>query len=193
VVALTIDDGFSASAALADLAILQEHRVNATWLPIGDVVVAHPAVWRTIADAGFPFANHSWDHRNLTRLSVAEITEEITRANADVASVIGHPLLPFIRPPGGNWNASVLCAAGIAGEQAVIMWDTSFADSGTGDVAHLIDHATRGTNGSIILMHANGSLSQQALPAVIDFYRSRGFEFVTLGQLLGAAGSVPYP
>lgn len=192
-VAITIDDGFSIEAVLADLAILQERRANATWLPIGELVVSHPEVWRAVADAGFPFANHSWDHRNLTRLPLDQVVDEIERANAEVAAVIGAPLLPFVRPPGGNWNATVLCAARIAEEAAVIMWDTSFADSGTGDVAHLIDHATRGTSGSIILMHANGPLSQQALPAVIDFYRAEGYELVTLGQLLGAAGPVPYP
>jgi peptidoglycan/xylan/chitin deacetylase (PgdA/CDA1 family) len=192
-VALTIDDGFNVDAALADLAILQERQVNATWLPIGEQVVRHPEVWRAIADAGFPFANHTWDHRNLTRLTVDEIVADIERANDEVAAVIGVPLLPFVRPPGGNWNAAVLCAAAIAGEGAVIMWDTSFADSGAGDVAHLIEHATRGTGGSIILMHANGPLSQQALPAVIDHYRAAGYEFVTLGQLLGLDGPVPFP
>jgi peptidoglycan/xylan/chitin deacetylase (PgdA/CDA1 family) len=193
IVALTIDDGFSVEAVAADLAILQERHVNATWLPIGAQVAAHPDLWRQVADAGYPFANHTWSHRNLSLLSIPDATEELERANREVGEIIGRPLLPLVRPPGGNWDADVLCAAAAADQVAVVTWDTSFGDSGSGTVSQLIANAVRGQNGSIILMHANGPLSQQALPAVIDDYRARGFEFVTLGQLLGLDGPVPFP
>jgi peptidoglycan-N-acetylglucosamine deacetylase len=193
VIALTIDDGYSSAAVLADLAILADKRVNATWFPVGQVVAGDPDVWQKVAETGFPVANHTWDHRNLTLMTYAEAVEDIRRANERVSAIIGEPLLPLVRPYGGNWNRVVLCEARTAGERAVVLWDTTFGDTGTGDVAHLVANAEKGTNGSIVLMHANRSLSQQALPTVIDFYRARGFTFVTLGQLLGIEGPVPYP
>ena len=52
----------------------------------------------------------------------------------------------------------------------------------------MIASGSRGTNGSTVLMHANRSISAQALPSVIASYRSRGFTFVTVGQLLGIPG-----
>jgi len=197
VIAITIDDGFSSAAVLADLAILQRERVNATWFPIGRVVEAAPATWRTVAAAGFPIANHTYDHGFLTRYDYARIVADIKRDAAVVSAIIGRPLLPFVRPLGGSWNGTVLAAAAAAGERAVVLWDITTGDSaalpGRSNVDLLVRNATRGTNGSIILMHANQPYTQQALPRIIASYRERGFEFVTLGQMFGVDGPVPFP
>jgi peptidoglycan/xylan/chitin deacetylase (PgdA/CDA1 family) len=57
----------------------------------------------------------------------------------------------------------------------------------------LVRNATKAGNGGIILMHANLPYTQLALPRIIAYYRSRGFEFVTLGQMFGVPGPVPFP
>jgi peptidoglycan/xylan/chitin deacetylase (PgdA/CDA1 family) len=48
-------------------------------------------------------------------------------------------------------------------------------------------------NGSIIIMHANGRgwHTAEALPQIIAFLRGRGFELVTVSELLGPAPSSP--
>jgi peptidoglycan-N-acetylglucosamine deacetylase len=197
VIAITIDDGFSSSAVLADLAILERDHVNATWFPIGRVVTAAPTTWRTVAAAGYPIANHTYDHANLTKHRYARIVADIELDNASVSKVIGSPVVPFIRPPGGSWNVTVLAAVAAAGERAVVLWDTTTGDTapmpGRSNVDQLVHNATRGTNGSIILMHANLPYTQQALPRIIAYYRERGFEFVTLGQMFAVPGPVPFP
>jgi peptidoglycan-N-acetylglucosamine deacetylase len=193
VVALTVDDGASDAAVRAILAVLEQERVNATWFPIGANVMASPSVWRSVAQAGFPIANHTWSHANLTTWSYAEILADLRHDSAAVSAVIGHPLLAVMRPPGGAWNSTVLVAAAAAGERAVVLWDTSLGDSGHGSVEQLVANGTRGTNGSIVLMHANDMRTPQALTAVIAYYRGCGYTFVTLGQMLGLGGPVPYP
>ena len=197
VIAITIDDGFSSKAVLADLAILERERVNATWFPIGRVVAADPATWRAVAAAGFPIANHTYSHGFLTRYGFARIVADIERDESFVATIIGRPLLPFVRPLGGSWNGTVLGAAAASGQRAVVLWDISVGDSAAmpsrANVDKLVRNASKGTNGSIILMHANGPYAQQALPRIIASYRERGFEFVTLGQMFGVDGAVPFP
>jgi peptidoglycan-N-acetylglucosamine deacetylase len=196
VVALTIDDGYSSSAVLADLAILQRERVNATWFPIGEVVAANPDTWRAVAAAGFPIANHSWDHADLTRYTFTQAVTSIEHDSRAVSAIIGERLLPVVRPMGGLWNQEVLEAAAAAGERAVVLWDTTAGDTaglpGRADIDLLVRNATKGTNGSIVLMHANLPYTQQALPRIIAAYRARGFTFVTVGQLLGIRGPVPF-
>lgn len=196
-IAITIDDGFSTSAVLADLAILESEHVNATWFPIGHVVASAPDTWREVAGAGFPIGNHTYDHTNLTRHSYAQVLADIEKDNAVVSKVIGEPLVPFVRPMGGSWNTAVLAAAAAAKERAVVLWDATTGDTGRlpgrTDVDLLVRNATRGTDGSIILMHANLPYTQQALPRIIAYYRERGFEFVTLGQMFGVPGPVPFP
>ncbi len=192
VVALTIDDCWSPSAVLAILAILQAEHVNATFFPIGQAVEAYPWVWRAVGAAGYPVANHTWDHMDLTRAPYEHDVWDIRHDNEVVGAIVGRPLLPFVRPPGGAVDEMVLRAAAAAGERAVVTWDTTLGDTGRGSVAELIANGIRGIDGSIVLMHANHDLTQLALPAVIANYRARGFSFVTLGQLFGVPGPVPF-
>jgi peptidoglycan/xylan/chitin deacetylase (PgdA/CDA1 family) len=197
VVAITIDDGFSSRAVLADLAILEREHVNATWFPIGRVVASAPAIWRKVAAAGYPIGNHTYDHANLARRSYAQIVADIERDNAVVSRIIGEPVVPFMRPPGGSWDMAVLAAAAAAGERAVVLWCATTADTAPmpsrSKVDLLVRNATRARNGGIILMHANLPYTQLALPRIIAYYRDRGFAFVTLGQMFGVPGPVPFP
>ena len=49
----------------------------------------------------------------------------------------------------------------------------------------LIYNATRGRNGSIVLMHTLSNTAQ-ALPYIIRNYKARGYTFVTIPQMLGS-------
>ena len=77
------------------------------------------------------------------------------------------------------------------------MWNATTGDAaampGRSNVDDLVRNATRGTSGAIILMHANLPYTQLALPRIIAYYRARGYAFVTLGQMFGVPGPVPYP
>ena len=193
VIALTIDDCFDKAVLLRILGILQEQRVNATFFPIGRIAQANADALRQVAAAGFPVANHTWSHSDMTVRTWREIVDDIWRDDQEVSAVIGQPLMKVVRPYGGKWNETLQSAAAAVGYQAVVIWDTTFGDTGGRDVPQLVLNGTRGINGSIVLMHANNSWSAEALPLVIASYRARGFSFVTLGELLGVPGPVPYP
>jgi peptidoglycan/xylan/chitin deacetylase (PgdA/CDA1 family) len=197
VIAITVDDCYSPKAVAADLAIFERYHVNVTWFPIGYVAAIYPDLWREVDAAGFPIANHTFDHKNLTVMSYAEVLAEIRDDNKTLKDIIGHPIMPFVRPMGGSYNGTVLAAAHAAGELAVVNWDTTDGDTSGGfaswsNVGRLTTMGEGGKAGSIILMHANHEYTTAALPAIIEYYRARGFQFVTLGQLLGVPGPVPY-
>jgi peptidoglycan/xylan/chitin deacetylase (PgdA/CDA1 family) len=191
-IALTIDDCYSSSTVLAMLDILRSQGVNATFFPVGEAVAWSPGTWQQVAAAGYPIANHTYTHGSLRLMSYDAAVADMRRASDVVGRIIGGPLLPVLRPPGGNWNQAVLVAAAEAGQQAVVNWDVSTGDTGGGSVEQLIANGTRGWNGSIVLMHANAYRSAQALPSLISYYRQRGFTFVTVGQMLGIPGAVPF-
>jgi hypothetical protein len=111
---------------------------------------------------------------------------------------LGVPSINAFRPPYGSYDTRVLEVAGRAGYPLVVGWDVDSKDqSGAPSVAAEVANATAGTNGSIVLMHCGSPLTPLALPAIIDRYRARGFDFVTIPQMFGlpspAAGWAPPP
>ncbi len=204
-VALTIDDCDNKAAVSALLGILQAQHVNATFFCIGKVVAADPKFWANWAKAGYPMANHTYEHTNLNLKSYATVVAELRKDNTVVSRIIGRPLLPVLRPMGGNYDATVLAAAAAAGERLVLNWDVSVCDTsavyGGGKVpsatarylSDLIKNGERGGNGAVILMHAKGPYTQQALPSIIAWYKAHGFRFETVGQMFGLGGPVPFP
>ena len=192
-VAITIDDTFRPASIRADFGFFMRERVNVTWFPIGVTLAGNAAIWREIADAGFPIANHTWSHSDLTRLTQAQIEWEINTQAAAVERITGRPGVPLLRPMGGSWNGNVLRAAGATGQAAVVLWDATSGDTGRGPVEEVIANAMRARNGSIVLFHANQERSDIAIQQVVHDLRAKGFELVTLGQLLGLPGPVPFP
>jgi peptidoglycan/xylan/chitin deacetylase (PgdA/CDA1 family) len=165
--------------------ILIRMQATATFFPIGRNIGANPRAWRYIG-ARFPIGNHTQNHPIMTHLSPAAMRAEIEGDARTVRAAIGHPPIRYLRPPGGAWNASVAQVARSLGYRSLVLWDTTDADTALhSHLEGMIRDALRGEAGSILLMHCNRPLSEQILTRVISVYRSRGFHFVTIPQLLG--------
>jgi peptidoglycan/xylan/chitin deacetylase (PgdA/CDA1 family) len=62
------------------------------------------------------------------------------------------------------------------------------------DAAAMLREVRRGArNGSIIIMHANGRgwHTAEALPQILAWLRGRGYELVTVSELLGTSPASP--
>lgn len=192
VVALTIDDGWSPAACRAVFDILERRHVPATFFPVAQAMRADPALWREIADRGYPIGDHTARHTLLAGLSIAEQLAAMTAGRAWARRITGVATIRVVRPPAAEWDGATVTAASRAGERLVLLWDTSFADTGRHPTEDsLIRHATRGKDGSVILMHCNRMISANVLERVIDVYLARGLTFVTVPQLFGLTGPVP--
>jgi peptidoglycan/xylan/chitin deacetylase (PgdA/CDA1 family) len=193
VVALTFDDGYGGRTLRRILRVLVDRKVNATFFPVGQAVRHDPRSWKQVAAAGYPIANHTYDHRTLKKLCFGDQLAELRRANATYRRVLGIDPFPAMRPPGGEWDAATRAAATGAGDQTIVLWDVDTRDwSGVG-WRRIKATALGGGKGSIVVLHTSSSSTLRALPAIIRGYRKRGFEFVTVGQLLGIPGAVPFP
>ena len=190
-IALTFDDGYGSSRTLQVLRILQRSRVSATFFPIALAVKASPATWQTVAAAGFPIANHTYDHAKLAGRCYATQRTELTRWTKTLQS-IGVTPLPAMRPPGGAFDLTTRLAVTGAGLAALVLWDVDTRDWEGATSTTIAARALAGREGSIVLMHTGRANTVAALPRIIDGYRSRGFTFVTIGQLLGIDGPVPF-
>jgi peptidoglycan/xylan/chitin deacetylase (PgdA/CDA1 family) len=194
VVALTFDDGWGRDASARILAVLVAEKVPATFFPYALAVRANPTLWRRVAAAGFPIGNHSWSHPSMPTLTRHEMEWQIAASRRLIESVTGVPMLRVFRPPYGHYDRRVLEAAAAQGFPTVLLWDASAGDTGLGpSQASVIRGATAGRNGSVVLLHAARAVTAGALRDIIRSYRSRGFRFVTVPELLGAAAPWPSP
>jgi peptidoglycan/xylan/chitin deacetylase (PgdA/CDA1 family) len=192
VIALTIDDGWSASRCGAILEILQQTSTPATFFPYANATIGDAGLWRSIAQAGYPIGNHTRSHPWMTALGPAAQAAELTQARAMIEAVTANPMLPVFRPPYGVYDDTVLRVARASGFPMVLLWDTSAADtSRRATPGQLIQAALRGTNGSVLLTHAGPTLTPLILPSVISLYRDLGFRFVTVAEMFDLAQPGP--
>lgn len=113
-VLITFDDAFADFGNVA-APILQRHGFSALVFvptrrlgrPEGWVGANEPARllmdWstvRSLANEGFEFGGHSRTHANLTRLSPAELEDEIAGCADDIAAQVGKPVEGFAAPYG---------------------------------------------------------------------------------------------
>jgi peptidoglycan/xylan/chitin deacetylase (PgdA/CDA1 family) len=186
VIALTIDDDWSAARVGTIFDTLQRSSVAATFFPYANATRSDPGLWRAITAAGYPYANHTRSHPWMTRLDRSAQADEITEARTILEAMTGTPMLPVFRPPYGAYDTGLLDVAKATGFPTVLLWDTSDADTSLrATPAQLVRAAMRGTNGSVLLTHGGPTLTPLILPTVISLYRDMGFRFVTVPELLG--------
>ena len=187
-VALTFDDGPGRSTA-AILAILARYRVTATFFNIGAAMATRPWLVREEAEAGYAMGDHTWNHRDLVPLSAGSQAGELSQASAEQRSIVGTVPCAF-RPPYGEYDSTTLK---LAQQQRMGVWlwsvDTLdwMADGSSSSywVQRIIRLAEQGgaLSHPILLMHdarPGDPATVMALPAIIQFFRSRGYRFVAL-------------
>lgn len=196
-IALTFDACTTRAKAPYDPAVtatLEALRVPATVFVGGGWALEEPAALRALArEPLVELGNHTFTHPHLTRLSDAAIREELERTQAAIAAVTGRAPTLF-RPPYGEYDARVVRDAASVG-LTTIEYDLPSGDPDPHATARgLIDWVLREARpGSIVVMHINHRRfhTAEALPAIVDGLRARGFELVTVGELLRSAPAAP--
>jgi peptidoglycan/xylan/chitin deacetylase (PgdA/CDA1 family) len=194
VVALTFDAGAGAGGVPKILATLQNTGVAATFFMTGRWAELFPA-WAGRIAASYPIGNHTLDHQDLLKLSPAAVRGEILGAQAAITRAVGQPPIQLFRFPYGSSNPETLRLVNELGYTAVgwtadtLGWEGT---SGGQTVQSVIDHAIAQLQpGEIVLMHVganptdNTTLDADALRAIINQIRARGYSFVTLSSLVG--------
>ena len=178
-VALTFDDGpGSLTGTLLDR--LEAAGVVATFFVLGQNVRIHPDLVTRMVRSGMVVGNHTWDHRDMKRLSLDEARSEVDRTSAEIARVTGVSTT-LLRPPYGSMSPQTATLG-----QAIILWDVDTEDWKNRDASITTSRALATVRpGSIILMHDIHASTIEAVPAIIAGLKARGFTLVTVPVLLG--------
>jgi peptidoglycan-N-acetylglucosamine deacetylase len=188
VVALTFDDGPWPDTPQF-LNVLEREHVAATFFQIGRQVVPYGerklsdglTVERQIFADGDVIGDHTWSHP-LWPFPLSQVDE----ARSAIDAATGFDTCLF-RAPGGVVGPGLIASNQSKG-LVTIQWDVDPRDwARPGTAAIYSNVVANAQNGSIILQHDGGgdrSETLAALPREIDTLRRRGFQFVTIPQLL---------
>lgn len=182
-IALTMDDGPHPVYTPQVLEILRQYDVKATFNMIGQQVGANLSLVREVSAAGHTITNHTWDHADLSRLSLAQVGAQIDRCDESLANANQHPTI--FRAPYGNWSKAVFEACTERNLSPVDWsvdprdWDTRHV--GTQDIVASVLRHTRAH--SIILEHDGGGNRRNTVAALRIFIPElleRGYNFVAM-------------
>jgi peptidoglycan/xylan/chitin deacetylase (PgdA/CDA1 family) len=188
-VALTFDDGPGPEWTPMVLNALDRHRVKATFFVVGERLTRHEGLVRDRI-ARHELGNHTWSHQDLARLDEDQVRDQILRTHFAIKRVTGRSPT-VMRPPWAHLGGSTLVVAEEFGYD-VVMWshqmhEKRFEANPPAQARDIVDNVGPG---SIVLAHDVGDRKRLValgqLDAIIIGLRLRGFEFVTVSELIAA-------
>ncbi|MFZ4585660.1 MAG: polysaccharide deacetylase family protein [Acidimicrobiia bacterium] len=191
-----LDDGKVASYAnTAVIDELDRLDVPATFFLAGKWMERYPDLTkRLVADPRFELGSHSYEHRafrmpcyGLGALPPDQFASDVERSFTVLRRFTAQPT-SYFRFPGGCLDDAALRGVAPTGV-TVVQYDVASGDAfGTSVKAIVSDTLRQTKNGSVIVMHVTGGdtapLTAQALPAIVEGLRSRGFQLVKLSDLM---------
>jgi peptidoglycan/xylan/chitin deacetylase (PgdA/CDA1 family) len=186
-IALTFDDGPKPLWTPKVLETLRRQNIPATFFLVGRNVVEYGDILKGHLDR-HEFGNHTWEHKDLARQDLAEATDALARTHDAISRVLGTPPV-LMRPPYGHIAGSSMLASAEFGYRVVLwsrqMLESDYLSNPPGLVEYIV---SSGSPGDVVLAHDTGPQDRLVaidnLDAMIEGLRRRGFEFVTVSQLL---------
>lgn len=186
-IAMTFDDGPSATLTPKLLDLLAAHHVKATFFVIGENVAEYPDIVARAAREGHEIASHSWSHPNLAKMSDEGVRRQLRQTDEAIKNATGtRPTL--FRPPYGSITEREKRWIHDEFGYQIVLWDVDPYDwkrPGPAVVRNRILQETR--PGSIVLSHDIHPGTIEAMPSTFDALEAKGFKFVTVSELIRAA------
>ena len=191
-IALTFDDGpWWEPPTSRFVSLLAREHAPATFFEVGEHIATydpHGTIEREMLANGDMIGDHTWSHPDLLGLSPAGQGQQIARAAAAIRDATGGFEPCLFRAPDGAADSTLRAVARSMGF-ATIQWDVDPRDWALpGTNAIVDDVVAHAHNGAIVEEHFGGGPRYEtldALPQEIAELRAKGYQLVTLTQMLG--------
>lgn len=185
--AWTVDDGWDARAILRYVQFVSSNRLRITFFVTSSApgwARLQPQLQPMIDSGQVQVANHTARHRDLTKLSRAEIRRELMDCHHFLMDTYGVDARPFFRPPYGAINMRVVRAAASVGYTKPVMWSGTLADATRLSTSGIASFARRYIfNGVVLLGHANNMRTAPILDYIWRLTKARKLKLVTLNDV----------
>lgn len=183
-IALTFDDGPHYEYTNNILDALEKYNGVATFFVLGSRAEKNKDIIKRIAEGGNQIGNHTYAHKQLTKLSGKEIIDEITKTS-DIVQDIASIRPSILRPTYGNINDNIRLYA----DAPLILWSIDTLDWKSRNKKKIVDAALKkAKNGDIILMHDIYKSTAMAAEVIIKELVTQDYQLVTIDELYQAKG-----
>ncbi len=191
---LSFDDGPDPDYTPQIIKILKAENIPAAFFIIGRNAASNVEIVRELDNNGFEIGNHTFTHPNLAEVGPLRARNEINATQRIIETITGHSTKLF-RPP---FNADIepttaaeLVPIAVAKELGLVTvgesidtrdWESEIS------AEKIIERIKKQENlGAIILLHDGGgnrSETVKALPEIIKYFKSKGYEFISLSEMM---------
>ena len=156
------------------------------WFVVGIQLEKFPEIVKRASDLGCEIGNHTYNHKNLTKISPDEMREQINGVNRLVLEATGkEPAL--VRPPYGAGIKDETVKANVA--YPLIMWTIDTLDWSTRDTQSTLEAIRKDVkDGSIVLMHDLYDPTAAAVETIVPELIEQGYQLVTVSEMFAAKG-----
>lgn len=183
-VAITFDDGPHLKNTDDIVNIFSKYNAHATFFMLGSNVVKYPDVVKRVYDAGHEIGIHTWNHKELTKLSSDEVKNEVNNTATEIEKITGkRPTL--VRPPYGSINENVKNSI----DNPLILWNIDSLDWKSRDKEKIVPLVLNDVqDGDIILLHDIHSTTVPAVEEILKYLIENDYQVITVSQMLSAKG-----
>lgn len=187
-VSFTFDDGPHPESCRRLLDILKDEGVHATFFVVGKKIKEHPELIRRMLAEGHEVGNHTQDHLRLPKLPNNKIADQLDFCEKNFRKYTGGSKMNLFRPPGMEFNDTVLQLAAKRG-YITVGWTVGAKDFDGNPAGKLTPEIIyervmkQVDDGGIILLHDN-PITISAMPRILQQLKKDGYKIETITEML---------
>ncbi|NOW96287.1 glycosyltransferase [Mucilaginibacter sp. SG564] len=195
-VVLTFDDGPDPDFTPRILDILKKENVPAAFFVVGSMAEKNMQLVRREYEEGYEIGNHTFFHPDISTISLDRVILELNSTRKLIESITGRSTILFRPPFNADAEPQTLAEVIPVAEsrrqsyitigESIDPWDWQPGVTADSIIARTIRQKD---NGSMILLHDAGGDTREetvkALPEIIHFFKSHGYQFTTIADVLG--------
>ncbi|ASU36075.1 glycosyltransferase [Mucilaginibacter xinganensis] len=195
-IVLTFDDGPDPDFTPRILDILRREHVPAAFFVVGSMAEKNIPILRREFEEGYEIGNHTFFHPDISTVSISRVNLELNATRKLIESVTGRSTILFRPPFNADAEPQTLAEVIPVAEsrkqsyinigESIDPWDWQPGVTADSIIARTIRQKD---NGSMLLLHDAGGDTREetvkALPEIIHFFKSHGYKFTTIADVLG--------
>jgi cellulose synthase/poly-beta-1,6-N-acetylglucosamine synthase-like glycosyltransferase/peptidoglycan/xylan/chitin deacetylase (PgdA/CDA1 family)/spore germination protein YaaH len=195
-IVLTFDDGPDPDYTPRILDILKRENVPAAFFVVGSMAEKNISLLRREYEEGYEIGNHTFFHPDISTISIKRVNLELNATRKLIESVTGRSTILFRPPFNADAEPQTLAEVIPVAEsrkqsyitigESIDPWDWQPGVTADSIIARTIRMKDAG---SMLLLHDAGGDTREetvkALPEIIHFFKSHGYKFTTIADVLG--------